>query len=317
VGLVSYYDVLGVPTDASSADIKAAYRRLARTAHPDRGGSAARFDELTTAYETLMDRGRRARHDAVLRDQAAGASEWAAPRSRPASTGATNAERRRAAAARSAERARQAAEDAARREAQHRAEAEQRWQAELRRRDREAALAAWEQARARAQRFPWRAAPVTLAVLAAGYAVLPPNAAAVVDDSGLMRSVGPLVTEVVPRDWAPAVLLLLLATVLLTVGAWLRKLGNPVSLMEWLGGWALLYTAAVTADRWSDPVPAAATLAALVVVWGVWVIWQSRLPGPRTPQEWRSWHVWMAGLRRRRRGATADSDSSARAASAR
>lgn len=313
MGLVSYYDVLGVPTDASSSDIKTAYRRLARTAHPDRGGSAARFDELTSAYETLMDRGRRARHDAVLRDQAAGRADGSQPRSREAGTSATNAERRRAAAARSAERARQAAEEAERREEQLRAEAAQRWQAELRRRDREAALAAWEQARARAQRFPWRAAPVTLAVLTAGYAAMPPSTAAFVDDSGLMRSVVPLVTEVVPRDWAPAVLLLLMATVLVTVAAWLRKLGNPVSLMEWLAGWGLLAALAVTADRWPDPVTAAAALAALVVLWGVWVIWQIRLPGPRTPEEWRSWRVWMAGLRRRRRETPAASDSTAQA----
>ncbi len=314
MGLVSYYDVLGVPTDASAAEIKAAYRRLARTAHPDLGGSAARFDELTSAYETLMDRGRRARHDAVLRDQAAGGTGWSPPRSRAASTGATHAERRRAAAARSAERAREAAEEAARKEAQLRAEAEQRWQAELRRRDREAALAAWEQARARAQRFPWRAAPITLAVLTAGYAAMPPTASAMVDDSGLMRSLVPVVTEVVPRDWAPAVLVLLMTTVFLTALAWLRKLGNPVSVMEWLAGWGLLYTFAVTADRWPGPVTAAATVAALVVVWGLWVIWQSRLPGPRTPEEWRSWRIWMAGARERRRDATTGSDSSTRAA---
>jgi molecular chaperone DnaJ len=59
------YQVLGVSQDASDADIKAAYRRLARDLHPDRnpGDAAAeeRFKELGEAYELIKDAESRAR----------------------------------------------------------------------------------------------------------------------------------------------------------------------------------------------------------------------------------------------------------------
>lgn len=45
---------LGVTPDASIAQIKAAYRALAKDTHPDRGGDAATFDRLTRAYEFLV-----------------------------------------------------------------------------------------------------------------------------------------------------------------------------------------------------------------------------------------------------------------------
>lgn len=63
----SYYDVLGVPRDATEADIKKAYRRLAMEYHPDRnnGDKAAeeKFKELTEAYEVLRDPQQRATYD--------------------------------------------------------------------------------------------------------------------------------------------------------------------------------------------------------------------------------------------------------------
>lgn len=62
-----YYDVLGVPRDATEADIKKAYRRLAMEHHPDRnnGDKAAeeRFKEITEAYEILRDPAKRASYD--------------------------------------------------------------------------------------------------------------------------------------------------------------------------------------------------------------------------------------------------------------
>lgn len=49
------YRVLGVPPDASTVDVKRAYRRLAKRHHPDAGeGSVARFLEVQAAYEVLM-----------------------------------------------------------------------------------------------------------------------------------------------------------------------------------------------------------------------------------------------------------------------
>jgi curved DNA-binding protein CbpA len=51
--------VLGVPDDAPEAEIKRAYRALAKRHHPDGGqGSIARFLEIQAAYETLVGDGR-------------------------------------------------------------------------------------------------------------------------------------------------------------------------------------------------------------------------------------------------------------------
>jgi len=52
---MSYYDVLGVSRDASTDDIKKAYRKLAMQHHPDRGGDPEVFKKVSEAYETLSD----------------------------------------------------------------------------------------------------------------------------------------------------------------------------------------------------------------------------------------------------------------------
>ncbi len=61
------YDVLGVPRTASEADIKRAYRRLAKQYHPDRNKdnpeAVARFKEIQEAYDVLSDPEARARYD--------------------------------------------------------------------------------------------------------------------------------------------------------------------------------------------------------------------------------------------------------------
>lgn len=71
-----YYDVLGVSRDASEADIKKAYRRLAMEYHPDRNGSPeaeAKFKELSEAYQVLADPTKRAHYDRFGNAPGAGA----------------------------------------------------------------------------------------------------------------------------------------------------------------------------------------------------------------------------------------------------
>ena len=62
-----YYEVLSVSRDASSADVKSAYRKLAMKFHPDRnpGDKEAedKFKEASAAYEVLSDPEKRQRYD--------------------------------------------------------------------------------------------------------------------------------------------------------------------------------------------------------------------------------------------------------------
>lgn len=60
---MDYYSILGVGKSASPEDIKAAYRKLAMKHHPDRGGDAKKFQEISEAYETLSDPDKKAQYD--------------------------------------------------------------------------------------------------------------------------------------------------------------------------------------------------------------------------------------------------------------
>ena len=71
-----YYQVLGVDRKATDADIKAAYRKLARKTHPDANkndpSAEEKFKELIEAYEVLKDPEKRKRYDMLGADWKAG-----------------------------------------------------------------------------------------------------------------------------------------------------------------------------------------------------------------------------------------------------
>src|SRR6266545_6312658 len=72
---MSHYDLLGVPPEATDAQIRAAYRTLVQLFHPDRLGhlkeesrtfAEDRLKALNAAYEVLGDPAKRAKYDAAL-----------------------------------------------------------------------------------------------------------------------------------------------------------------------------------------------------------------------------------------------------------
>lgn len=60
---MDYYKILGVPRGASEEEIKKAYRKLAMTHHPDRGGDEETFKKIKEAYEKLTNGGTTERHN--------------------------------------------------------------------------------------------------------------------------------------------------------------------------------------------------------------------------------------------------------------
>jgi DnaJ-class molecular chaperone len=80
-----YYDLLGVSRTASDAELKQAYRKLAREMHPDTGASKEdeeQFKDITTAYKVLSRPDRRRQYDEEQAHKAAADAdsvEWTAP----------------------------------------------------------------------------------------------------------------------------------------------------------------------------------------------------------------------------------------------
>jgi molecular chaperone DnaJ len=62
-----YYQLLGIPRDATEKDIKRAFRQLARRYHPDvnpgNKSAESKFKEINQAYEVLSDPGKRSKYD--------------------------------------------------------------------------------------------------------------------------------------------------------------------------------------------------------------------------------------------------------------
>src|ERR671917_1621513 len=65
--MADLYSQLGVARGASEADIKKAYRKLAKELHPDRNKdnpkASERFGQVTRAYDILTDKDKRAQYD--------------------------------------------------------------------------------------------------------------------------------------------------------------------------------------------------------------------------------------------------------------
>ncbi len=58
-----YYKTLGIDKSASKEDVKKAFRKLAMEHHPDKGGNAEKFKEVSEAYSVLSDDNKRAQYD--------------------------------------------------------------------------------------------------------------------------------------------------------------------------------------------------------------------------------------------------------------
>ena len=77
VAYKDYYEILGVQRNASDADIKKAFRKLARQYHPDvaknKKQAEEKFKEINEAYEVLGDPAKRKKYDELGPNWKAGA----------------------------------------------------------------------------------------------------------------------------------------------------------------------------------------------------------------------------------------------------
>lgn len=78
---LTHYQVLGLSRTATEREVKIAYRKAARIAHPDRGGDPALFRRITEAYEILADPAKRQKYDKSYGAGSYGAGSYGAGRS--------------------------------------------------------------------------------------------------------------------------------------------------------------------------------------------------------------------------------------------
>ena len=65
---MTHYETLGVTEAATPEELKSAFRKLAKTHHPDLGGDIQKFQQINEAYETLSDPDKRAHYNHQLRN---------------------------------------------------------------------------------------------------------------------------------------------------------------------------------------------------------------------------------------------------------
>ena len=58
-----YYNILGLNKNATEDEIKQAFRSLAKTHHPDKGGNKEKFQQIQEAYDTLSDSQKKVEYD--------------------------------------------------------------------------------------------------------------------------------------------------------------------------------------------------------------------------------------------------------------
>ena len=66
---MTHYQTLGVAANASSDEIKAAHRKLARKHHPDAGGDPTLFKAIQSAADVVGDPAQRRAYDEALRSE--------------------------------------------------------------------------------------------------------------------------------------------------------------------------------------------------------------------------------------------------------
>jgi len=89
-----YFTILGIERDATTDEIRSAYRRLSKKIHPDAQGSSALFRQVQEAYETLIDPSSRARYVAELNaSQGQSTKSSTRPRTESASTKGASSQR--------------------------------------------------------------------------------------------------------------------------------------------------------------------------------------------------------------------------------